>query len=131
LSIVIEILSNLYLKQGMVLRSELLSVISECKNHQDDAEAKAKQIAWLEQQLSKAQDQIATIRKEAAQLRVDHGGMVHRSELEALQAEIEKLDCSSKVENKRQRELFQALNEKFSVVDTERAELANKIQVCV
>ena len=113
----------------MVLRSELLLVMSERKNYQDDAEAKAKQIAWLEQQLSKAQEQVVTIRKEAAQLRVDHGGMVHRSELEALQADFDKLDSSTKIEIKRQRELYQALNEKFSMLDSEKAELANKMQV--
>ncbi len=127
---VIGILINSCFKQSMVLRSELLSVMSESKSYQDDAEAKAKQIAWLEQQLSQAQEQVSTTRKEVTQLRVDQGGMVHRSELEAMQAEFTKLDCSWKVESKRQRELFQALNEKFSVVDSERAELVNKMKVC-
>ena len=115
----------------MVLRSDLLSAESEIKSNKDDAEAKAKQISWLEEQLTKAQEQIATTRKEAAQLRTDHGGMVQRSELDALQTELNELHRTLQSENKRHRENVQALNEKFSSVDSERAEHVYKMQVSV
>ncbi len=115
----------------MVLRSELLLANSESKSYKDDSDAKAKQISWLEEQLRNAQEQVETTRKEAAQLRSDHSGMVQRSELEALQAQLHELDRTSWSENKRQREITQVLNEKLCSADSERAAYVNKIQVFI
>ncbi len=113
------------------MRSELLSANAESKSCKDDSEAKAKQIIWLEEQLTKSQEQVATTRKEAAKLRADQGEMVQRSELEALQTQLNELDRTSRLEIKRQRENSQALNEKLSSVDSERAACVNKMQVCI
>ncbi len=115
----------------MVLRSDFLSAKSESQSNKEDAQAKAIQIAWLEDQLSKAQEQVATTRKEGAQLRVDHGGMVQRSDLEALQTQLNELDRTYQLENKRLRDALQALNQNFSAVDSERAAHVIKMQVCI
>ena len=117
--------------ENKLLQSESLSAKSEFKLNKDDAEAKAIQIAWLEDQLSKAQEQVASARKKAAQLRVDHGGMVQRSDLEALQTQLNELDRTYQLENKRLRDALQALNQNFSAVDSERAAHVIKMQVCI
>ena len=113
----------------MVLRSDFLSAKSDIQSNKEDAEAKAIQIAWLEDQLSKAQEQAASARKEAAQLRVHNGGMVQRSDLEALQTQLNELDRTYQLENKRLRDALQALNKKFGAVDSERAAHVIKMQV--
>ena len=43
----------------MVARSELLEALSEAKANKEEALAKAKDLAWMEGQLSKAQEQVS------------------------------------------------------------------------
>jgi hypothetical protein len=121
---------DIWLLQGMVPRSELLAAQSLAKANKDDADAKAKDLAWLEEQMKKAQEQLSAARQEAASLRAEAGGMVPRSDLEAAKLQLHELEKAARLEQKKQREELQALNDRLSAIDTEKASHANKMQVC-
>jgi chromosome segregation ATPase len=115
--------------QGMVSRSELLAAQSQAKASKDDADSKAKDLAWLEEQLKKSQEQLAAARQEVASLREEMGGMVPRSDLEAAKLQLQELEKAARLEQKKQREEYQALRDRLGAIDAEKASLENKMQV--
>jgi predicted nucleic acid-binding Zn-ribbon protein len=74
----------------MVLRSELTAAESEAKATKEELEAKARDLDWVEGQLSRTQEQLNSVRAEAAQLQLAISGMVPKSELFATRAECDK-----------------------------------------
>ena len=104
--------------QGMVSRSEFLAAQSEAKANRDDAEARARDLLALEDQLSKTQEKLLSVRADTAQLQLDIGGTVSKSELHAAKTESENL-----------RGTIAEMQGKVTSLEKERSVLLGKIQV--
>jgi predicted nucleic acid-binding Zn-ribbon protein len=81
--------------QGMVSRSELIAAESETKATKEELEVRARDLEWVEGQLSRTQEQLNSFRTEAAQLQLTLMDMVPKSELIALRADYDKLSCAA------------------------------------
>ncbi len=110
-------------------RAELLAALSEIKALKDEAQAKAKDFAWLEAQLVKAQEQVQGARVEAAKLRADMSAMVTRSDLEAAKAQLLEAEAAARAESQKQREDMHALRERLSGLEEEKSTLVSTMQV--
>lgn len=110
-------------------RSELLSAISESKARQEEVQAKNKDLAWLQEQLNRAQEQLATARLEEARLHSVVREMVPKSDLEAAKAHSLDLEKATRAEVQRQRDAFAALSERQNTLEAEKAASLNTIQV--
>jgi hypothetical protein len=115
--------------QGMVPRSELLEALSQAKANKDDADSKAKDLAWLEEQMKKSQEQLAAARQEAASLRAEVGGMVPRSELEATAARLAESQAAAREAQAKQQETMSELNGRLIALEKEKSENLVKMQV--
>ena len=73
--------------QAMVPLSELLAAQSEAKMLKDEVQAKVKDLAWMEGQLSKAQGQVNEARVEAAQLHLERVQVVEADSVQHLLAD--------------------------------------------
>ena len=113
----------------MVDRAQLLAAFAEVKALKDDASAKAKDHAWLQEQLVKAQEQLQNARVEAAQLRADMSAMVSRADLDAAKALAQELEEAARAESQRQRDAIAALNERVAWLEEEKGTLVSSIQV--
>lgn len=115
--------------QGMVDRAQLLTAAAEIKALKDDISAKTKDLAWQQQQQVRLEEQLQNARVEVAQLRADLSAMVPRSDLDAAHALAQELEAAAKAENRRQREVNAALNERISGLEEEKNTLIANIQV--
>ena len=115
--------------QAMVPLSELLAAQSEAKMLKDEVQAKVKDLAWMEGQLSKAQGQVNEARVEAAQLRAEMSGMVQRTDLEAARAQIKALDEALKKEGQQHADALNALREQLRALEQEKRDLLSNTQV--
>jgi hypothetical protein len=113
----------------MVPRSELLSATSEGKARQDEVQAKEKDLAWLQEQLNRAQEQLTAARAEEAKLQSALHDMVPKSDLEAAKAHSLELEKAARAEVQKHRDALGALSEKLSAVESEKATSLNTIQV--
>ena len=102
----------------MVLRSELTAAESAAKATKEELEAKARDLDWVEGQLTRAQEQLNSVRAEAAQLQLAISGMVPKSELISSRAESDKI-----------REDVLALHGATKALEDENSALVLKIQV--
>jgi predicted nucleic acid-binding Zn-ribbon protein len=115
----------------MVDRAELLAALSEIKALKDEAQAKAKDHAWLEAQLVKAQEQVQSARVDAAKLRADMSAMVTRSDLEAARAQLLEAEAAARAESQKQREDMSALKERLGGLEKEKSTLEANMQVLI
>jgi predicted nucleic acid-binding Zn-ribbon protein len=113
----------------MVDRAQLLAALAEIKALKDDVSAKAKDLAWQQQQQAKLQEQLQNARVEAAQLRADMSAMVPRTDLDAANALIQEIEAAAKAESRRQREAIASLHEKMSGLEEEKSTLVSNMQV--
>ena len=107
-----------YIDQGMALRSDLTAAESEAKANKEELEAKARDLEWVEGQLSRTQEQLNSVRAEAAQLQLAISSMVPKSELSATRAECDKL-----------REASLELQATTRTLGHEKSDLLQKMQV--
>ena len=105
-------------EQGMVPRAELLAAQSEARANRDDADARARDAVWMEDQLSKAREQLNVARTEAGRVHAALGDSVPRSELAAIQAAAA-----------RQQEVAGVLRESVQRLEEEKAALQERLQV--
>ena len=105
-------------EQGMVPRAELLAAQSEARANRDDADARARDAVWMEDQLSKAREQLNVARAEAGRVHAALGDSVPRSELAAIQAAAA-----------RQQEVAGVLRESVQRLEEEKAALQERLQV--
>jgi predicted nucleic acid-binding Zn-ribbon protein len=113
----------------MVQRSDLLAAQGELKARNEDLQAKEKELAWLQEQLRKAQEQYNAARQDAAQLRAEMGGMVLRSELDAVRAALTEREGAGKSDSQAQAKAVGELNGRIGALEKEKAELLLKMQV--
>lgn len=114
----------------MVPTSDLTAARSESQMIKEELQAKVKDLAWIQGQLSKAQEQINDARVEAAQLRADMSCMVQRSELETSRAQIRALDEAIKSEVQHHREELSVLQSQLKALESEKRETVTNLQVC-
>jgi predicted nucleic acid-binding Zn-ribbon protein len=107
-----------YIDQGMVLRSELTAAESEAKATKEELEAKARDLEWVECQMYRTQEQLNSVRAEAAQLQLAISGMVPKSELFATRADCDNL-----------REAILELQGAMRTLNDEKSDLVQKMQV--
>jgi chromosome segregation ATPase len=112
----------------MVPRAELLAAQSEAKALRDEAAVKAKDHAWLEGQLAKAQEQVSSARVEAARLQAEMGGMVSRAELEAAKAKLAEAEAAARAEAEKHQRLLGELNGRVSALEKDKSALGLKMQ---
>ena len=104
----------------MVARTEFLAALSDAKAKQDELQAKANDLVWLERQLSKAQDQTNSARQETAQLRAEMSRMVRRSDLESAKELVSNLEATVATASQRQRETIATLNLRIESMEIEK-----------
>jgi predicted nucleic acid-binding Zn-ribbon protein len=102
----------------MVSRPELTAAESEVKATKEELEVKARDLEWVEGQLSRTQEQLNSLRTEAAQLQLAISGMVPKSELIASRADFDKLCCATA-----------ELQGEIKAIKDEKSELMQKLQV--
>ncbi len=95
----------------------------------DELQAKVKDLAWMQGQLSKAHEQVNEARVEAAQLRADMSCMVQRADLEAANAQIKALDEAMKNESQQHREALSTLQSQIKAHEAEKRDAVSSIQV--
>ncbi len=110
-------------------RSELLAAQSLAKANKDDADAKAKDLAWLEEQMKKAQEQLSAARQETASLRAEVGGMVPRSDLEAAAARLAESQAAAREALAKHQATLVDLNGRLGALEKEKSEHLVKMQV--
>jgi predicted nucleic acid-binding Zn-ribbon protein len=115
----------------MVTRAELLSAQSEIKACKEEAAAKAKELAWIESQVSKGQEQLQAARLEVAQLQATISAMVPRSEFEAAKKQFSEVEAAARLEEQVQRDLVRSLHDKLKALEDEKSLLRTKMQVLV
>jgi predicted nucleic acid-binding Zn-ribbon protein len=113
----------------MVTRAELLAAQSEIKACKEEAAAKAKDVAWMESQASKGQEQLQAARLEVAQLQATISSMVPRSEFEAAKKRLAEVDAAARAEEQVQRDLVRSLNDRLKALEDEKSQLFTKMQV--
>ena len=113
----------------MVPRTELLAALSDVKASQDEVQGKAKDLAWMEGQLAKAQEQFNKARQEAAQLRADMTLMVQRSDLDKAREQYAAQHAALAVESQKLLDSMAAMNSRISALETEKNELQTVIKV--
>jgi chromosome segregation ATPase len=113
----------------MVPRSELLAALSQAKANKEDADSKAKDLAWLEEQQKKAQEQLAAARQEVAGLRTEVGGMVPRSDLEAAVGRLAESQAAAREAQAKHQELLGELNGKLVALEKDKTDHMVKMQV--
>jgi hypothetical protein len=113
----------------MVRRSDLLAAQGELKARNEDLQAKEKDLAWLQEQLHRAQEQVNAARVESAQLRAEMGGMVLRSELDAVRAALAEREGAGKSDSQAHAKAVGELNGRIGALEKEKAELLLKMQV--
>jgi hypothetical protein len=104
----------------MVSRTELLAALSDAKAKQDEIQSKTNDLAWLDRQLSQAQEQTNSARQETAQLRADMSRMVRRSDLDNAKELVSNLESVVAIEGKKQRETIAALNLRIGSLEVEK-----------
>ena len=115
--------------QGMVARAELLAALSEVKASKEEAAAKAKELAWLEGQAGKGQEQLNAARVEVAQLQAAMSGMVPRGDVEELKRQLKEVEASARAEGQAHRDLVAGMNERLRLLEDEKSGLLTKMQV--
>ena len=115
----------------MVPLSDLLAAQSEAKMNKEETQTKVKDLAWLQGQLSKAQEQVNDARLEAAKLRADMSCMVQRSDLEDAKAQVKTLDEAQRNEAQQHRALLSELQERIAMLEHEKREILTEKQKMV
>ena len=113
----------------MVPLSELLATQSEARMNKEETQTKVKDLAWLQGQLSKAQEQINESRLEAAKLRADMSCMVQRSDLEDAKAQVKTLDEAQRNESQQHRAALSELQARITALEQEKRDNLSSLQV--
>jgi hypothetical protein len=97
--------------------------------NKEETQTKVKDLAWLQGQLSKAQEQVNDARLEAAKLRADMSCMVQRSDLEDAKAQVKLLDEAQRNESQQHRAVVGDLQERITNLEHEKREILSEKQV--
>ena len=112
--------------QGMVPLSARL----EAKLSQAETQTQVKDPAWLQEQLSKAQEQVNVACLEAAKLQAEMSCMVQRSDLEDATMQMKTLEEARRSESQQHHAVVSGLQERMAVLEHEKCESLAAMQVC-
>ena len=107
----------------------LQSARSEAKLSKAETQTQVKDLAWLQEQLSKAQEQANDACLEAAKLQAEMSCMAQRSDLEDVTMQVKTLEEARRSESQQHLAAVSELQERMAVLEHEKRESLAAMQV--
>ena len=113
----------------MVPLSDLLAAQVEARLNKAETQAKEKELALLQRQMSQAQEQVDAARLDAAKLQAEMRCMVQRSELEDAKAQVKTLETEQQMYSQQHHAAVSNMQARITVLKHEQSATLSAMQV--